>query len=228
MSAPLSELIASYCADTRSLDALPTSTETTFYPDIRTILAAVLKHEKLPFDVRTGTSEKGAASHDMPDFVLGDSGLFVGVYGEVKRADTSLQDLAVSTEQKDQIGRYLAQTGVVLLCNVRGFGLLVCDPTYNRDGITPVPPDNDEAYFAHVPETVWLYQLGGYPVLKKWLGYRQADRQGGRPLSNDDRRWLRQMIHRIAALLALGSTLDALYQQAVLDCFTAAELEIRD
>jgi hypothetical protein len=56
----------------------------------------------------------------MPDFVLGGSTLFVGVYGEVKRADTSLAKLAVSTEQNDQIGRYLSQTGVVLLCNVRG------------------------------------------------------------------------------------------------------------
>ena len=140
MAAPLSDSIATYCSDTRNLEALPTSTETTFYPDIRTLLTAVLKSEKLPFDVRTGTSEKGKASHDMPDFVLGDGALFVGVYGEVKRASTSLEDLAASTEQKDQIGRYLAQTGVVLLCNVRGFGLLVCDPAYVRDGVTPVPP----------------------------------------------------------------------------------------
>ncbi len=141
MAAPLTEALATYCSDTRTLEALPTSTETTFYPDVRTLLTAVLKAEKLPFDVRTGTSEKGKTSHDMPDFVLGDSALFVGVYGEVKRASTGLDDLAVSTEQKDQIGRYLAQTGVVLLCNVRGFGLLICDPTYVRDGVTPVPPE---------------------------------------------------------------------------------------
>src|SRR5258708_35651440 len=53
---------------------------------------------------------------------------------------------------------------------------------------------NDQAYFAHVPESVWTYQRGGYPVLKKWLGYRQADRRNGRPLSQDERRWFRQMI----------------------------------
>lgn len=141
MLAPLSEAIATYCSDTRSLEALPTSTETTFYPDIRTLLTAVLRHENLPFDVRTGTSEKGASSSDMPDFVLGDGALFVGVYGEVKRAGVSLEDLAVSTEQKDQIGRYLAQTGVVILSNVRGFGLLVCEPGFARDGVTPVPPE---------------------------------------------------------------------------------------
>ncbi len=135
---PLSESVATYCADTRNLEALPTSTETTFYPDIRTLLTAVLKTENLPFEVRTGTSEKGKGARDMPDFVLGDGGLFVGVYGEVKRAGTALADLAVSTEQKDQVGRYLAQTGVVLLCNVRAFGLLVCHPDYKRDGATPV------------------------------------------------------------------------------------------
>ena len=40
---------------------------------------------------------------------------------------------------------------------------------------------NDDAFFAHVPEAVWTYQLGGYPVLKKWLGHRQADRRDGNP-----------------------------------------------
>lgn len=77
----------------------------------------------------------------MPDFVLGDSSLFVGVYGEVKRADTCLADLAVSTEQNDQIGRYLSQTGVVLLCNVRSIGLLSCDPSFTREEGKPVRPE---------------------------------------------------------------------------------------
>lgn len=140
MLATLSHAIATYCSDTRALEALPTSTETTFYPDVRTLITSVLRTENLPFDVRTGTSEKGITSHDMPDFVLGDGALFVAVYGEVKRASTSLEELAISIEQKDQIGRYLAQTGVVLLCNVRGFGLLVSNPAYVRDGVTPVPP----------------------------------------------------------------------------------------
>lgn len=44
---------------------------------------------------------------------------------------------------------------------------------------------NENAYFAHVPELVWTYQLGGYPALKKWLGYRQADRRDGKPLTDD-------------------------------------------
>jgi hypothetical protein len=64
-------------------------------------------------------------------------------------------------------------------------------------------------------------------VLKKWLGYRQADRRDGKPLSDDERRWLRQMIQRIAALQALSPLLDALYQDVVADSFTAAELNVR-
>ena len=131
----LAETISDYVHETRKLESLPSSTETSFYPDLKTLLSAVLKSERLPFDVVTGTSERS----DMPDFVLGDSSLFVGVYGEVKRADTTLDDLAVSTEQNDQIGRYLSQTGVVLLCNVRGIGLLTCDPSFHREAGKPVP-----------------------------------------------------------------------------------------
>jgi hypothetical protein len=136
----LVEVISTYVHETRRLESLPSSTEATFYPDLKLLLSAVLKSERLPFDVITGTSEAGARRRDMPDFVLGDSTLFVGVYGEVKRADTSLAKLAISTEQNDQIGRYLAQTGVVLLCNVRGVGLLTCDPSFTREAGKPVPP----------------------------------------------------------------------------------------
>src|SRR5207245_33118 len=36
---------------------------------------------------------------------------------------------------------YLAQTGVVLICNVRGIGLLTCDPSYRRSAGVPIPPE---------------------------------------------------------------------------------------
>jgi hypothetical protein len=45
-------------------------------------------------------------------------------------------------------------------------------------------------------------------------------------LTNDERRWFRQIIQRIAALLALGPSLDALYQETVANAFTAEELKI--
>src|SRR5579872_7005339 len=136
----LAEAIHEYVRETRRLESLPSSTETTFYPELKVLLNAVLKSERLPFDAITGTSEGGGRHRDMPDFVLGDSSLFVGVYGEVKRTDTTLEELAISTEQNDQIGRYLSETGVVLLCNVSGFGLLSCDPGYTREKGKPVPP----------------------------------------------------------------------------------------
>ena len=130
-----------YVLETRHLDSQPSSTENTFYPAIKTLLSAILKEGRLPFEVRVNTSEARAKARDMPDFVLGDDKLFVGVFGEVKRATVSLEELAASTEQKDQIGRYLAQTGVVLLCNVRGFALLACEAGYERPKTGTVPPD---------------------------------------------------------------------------------------
>ncbi len=140
MKAELIAAVALYSDETRKLLALPTATETTYYPDIKVMLAAVLRSEGLPFDVRTGTSEARQSGRDMPDFVLGDSTLFVGVYGEVKKPDVTLDDLAISTDQNDQIGRYLARTGIVLITNVRGFGLLTCKAGYQRDPTVPVPP----------------------------------------------------------------------------------------
>jgi hypothetical protein len=77
----LAEVITTYVRETRRLESLPSSTETTFYPDLKLLLNAVLKSERLPFDVITGTSEGGGRRRDMPDFVFGDSSLFVGVYG---------------------------------------------------------------------------------------------------------------------------------------------------
>jgi hypothetical protein len=134
----VAEALSNYITETRRLNALPSSTEASFYPDLKLLLTAVIKSERLPFEVITSTSESG----DMPDFVLGDSALFVGVYGEVKLPDVELATLAVSTQQNDQIGRYLAHTGVVLLSNIRGLGLLTCDPLWARKENTPVPPQH--------------------------------------------------------------------------------------
>jgi hypothetical protein len=51
--------IHEYVRETRRLEGLPSSTETTFYPELKVLLNAVLKSERLPFDVITGTSEGG-------------------------------------------------------------------------------------------------------------------------------------------------------------------------
>jgi len=77
-----------------------------------------------------------------------------------------------------------------------------------------------------VPEHVWRYELGGYPVIKKWLGYRDRGRRPGIPLSVQESAHLRGMVQRIAALLLLHPTLDGLYERACQDCFSAEELGI--
>lgn len=133
--------VVDYVLETRALESHATSTENSFYPAIKNLVSAILKERGLPFGIRVNTSEAKGKVRDMPDFVLGDDKMFVGVYGEVKRPDVTLEDLAISTEQNDQIGRYLAQTGVVLISNVRGFGLLACVAGYDRPTTGTVPPD---------------------------------------------------------------------------------------
>jgi hypothetical protein len=86
---------------------------------------------------------------------------------------------------------------------------------------------NDEVYFANVPKAVWSYEIGGYPVLKKWLGYRQASRREGRSLTLAERQHFRSMIQRLAALLALHGVADALYERSAATAFTAEELGVR-
>ena len=86
---------------------------------------------------------------------------------------------------------------------------------------------NDDVFFANVPIAVWRYELGGYPVLKKWLGYRHGERRAGKALSLAEAEHFVGMVKRIAALLALAADLDAAYAGAAGDCFTAEELGIR-
>lgn len=102
----------------------------------------MLRAEKLPFEIRVRTSEERAqGGHNQPDLAIYDgAGEFIVAIVEVKHPTVDIFELANSTERNDQIGRYLAQTGVVLLSNVRAFGLLTIDPGYNRNGA--VPPEH--------------------------------------------------------------------------------------
>jgi hypothetical protein len=66
--------------------------------------------------VRASTSEvRTVGGHDQPDFALYDgNGDYIVVAGEVKLPSDDIKTIAFSEERNDQIGRYLAQTGVVL------------------------------------------------------------------------------------------------------------------
>lgn len=57
----------------------------------------------------------------------------------------------------------------------------------------------------------WGYHVGGYQVVKKWLGYRERGVLG-RDLSAAEVNEVRDMFRRIAALLLLEPALDENYE----------------
>jgi type I restriction-modification system DNA methylase subunit len=69
----------------------------------------------------------------------------------------------------------------------------------------------DDAHWKNIPHAVWNYRIGGYPVLNKWLSYRD-NRFLGRALNTDDIREFMHIVRRISALLALTDQLNANYQ----------------
>jgi hypothetical protein len=137
--AAATQRVASYARELAPLVSTPGVNEPTYYPAIQNLLAGLLRDRALPFQVRVGTSQyRPTGGADMPDLALYDgAGEFPVVLGEVKLPTAELEDMAVSTERDDQIGRYLRRTGVVLLTNVRGFALLVGG---DARGDGPVPP----------------------------------------------------------------------------------------
>jgi hypothetical protein len=137
----IGKALAAYAGEVADLAGSPGSTEATFYPAIHRLLSAVLHARNLPFDVRANTSQRrSGGGTDLPDLAFYDSGDFVVVFGEVKTPATEIEDLAASTERDDQVGRYLASVGVVLLSNVRGFSLLWVDPAYRTSMSDPSVP----------------------------------------------------------------------------------------
>ncbi len=72
---------------------------------------------------------------------------------------------------------------------------------------------NEAVCWRCVPAHVWGYTLGGYPVLKKWLSYREK-KVLGRPLRREEVVFFMQAARRLAALLLLEPALDANYAAA--------------
>jgi len=72
---------------------------------------------------------------------------------------------------------------------------------------------NDRTYWARVPLDVWTMTIGGYPVVKKWLSYREF-RVLGRPLAQEEMSYITEVVRRLKALLLLGDALDANYRAA--------------
>jgi hypothetical protein len=72
---------------------------------------------------------------------------------------------------------------------------------------------NDRVYWANVPSDVWTLTIGGYPVIKKWLSYREF-KVLGRPLRQEEMTYITEVIRRLKALLLLGEDLDVNYRAA--------------
>ncbi len=87
------------------------------------------------------------------------------------------------------------------------------EPTAGREGAVDVYI-NDRVYWSNVPSDVWSMTIGGYPVIKKWLSYREQ-RVLGRSLRTDELAYVAQVVRRLKALLLLGPELDANYRSAV-------------
>ena len=72
---------------------------------------------------------------------------------------------------------------------------------------------NDRVHWGNVPLDVWTMTIGGYPVIKKWLSYREY-RVLGRPLKLEEMTYITEVVRRLKALLLLGTELDANYRAA--------------
>ncbi len=73
---------------------------------------------------------------------------------------------------------------------------------------------NADAFWSNVPDEVWEYQIGGFPVLRKWLEDRKFGKLG-RPLLLDEVRNFGNMARRIAAIIALDTDLDECHESIV-------------
>lgn len=160
----LQTAIRTFSADVIPLVESDTTREESYYPAVRNLLVAILKNLGLPAEVRTSTTERRSGGGiDLPDLALYDgAGDFILVCGEVKLPNADLAELGMSTDRTDQIGRYLARTRVVLLCNIRGFGLLTVDPAFTDPGPVPVAARRLEQVVEMWPSTTELRR--GRPV----------------------------------------------------------------
>jgi hypothetical protein len=70
---------------------------------------------------------------------------------------------------------------------------------------------NDNTCWRGVPQTVWDYFIGGYPVIKKWLSYREENILG-RPLTPAEAREVTAIVRRIATIVLMTDALNENYR----------------
>jgi hypothetical protein len=72
---------------------------------------------------------------------------------------------------------------------------------------------NARVCWAGVPAAAWDYKIGGFPVLRKWLSYRD-EKVLRRPLTTDEARSFVLMVRRLTELALLEPQLDENYKAA--------------
>lgn len=72
---------------------------------------------------------------------------------------------------------------------------------------------NESTYWSGVPRAAWMFKVGGFQVLRKWLSYRDAAVLA-RPLSVAEAREFTSIARRLTQLALLGPELDANYRVA--------------
>jgi hypothetical protein len=75
---------------------------------------------------------------------------------------------------------------------------------------------NEKAYWRNVPAPVWHFSIGGYPVLKKWLSYRDY-RVLNRALQVEELEEFQKIARRITSILLLNPQLNAAYESTKAD-----------
>lgn len=75
---------------------------------------------------------------------------------------------------------------------------------------------NSNTLWSGVPSKVWAYSLGSYPVLKKWLSYREGAVLG-RALHSSEVLYFAEVVRRITEILMRGPKLDAAHSASRAD-----------
>jgi hypothetical protein len=83
---------------------------------------------------------------------------------------------------------------------------------------------NPLAYWKNIPSRVWEYTIGGYHLIKKWLGYREHEILG-RSLTADEVHAATAIARRIAEILLFGPKLDANYNAIVASTYAWPALQ---
>jgi hypothetical protein len=71
---------------------------------------------------------------------------------------------------------------------------------------------NDLVGWRNIPKEVWAFTLGGYPVINKWLSYREQQVLG-RPITDTELVYVSEMVRRLTAVVELAEDLNKCFAE---------------